>query len=487
MRRLTGSLLSIGLGIVAIGLVIDLIGRMAAPIVFAKLDRPGATPAANVLINPGFEDGVYFYPGHDSVRVPNGWHIRWYTDTAPIPDWGTPAQFQFFQPETNRIDVTAWPYDSDILPPRIHGGRYALESGKRWGNQDVSFYQSVGNVPIGAVVTASAWLHAWVSSCNPFPTDGSPAPDRALSLQGDNVDGCPANVWAENSNHMAVGIDPTGGTEPRASTVVWNWDAANPAWWGPYDYYSSTVPVVTVAQASTVTLFLRAVTIMPAKFNAAYFDDASLEIGFPISASISVSVSAAVDGQWPLPVAVTLSVQSSVSLTQVTVSVDSGEPIAWVDTTPITDAWLARWQFSPLTAGARVFTLTAAELAAPIAQAVNVPVIDSALQQDQLLPSGSGTLTEPVWLTLTLRSPITLSAPTATLTDPLGRPLSITLHDREVLTPIVNYHWSFTTAIAGWHTVNLSATEFTQPFSRSIFAASARVYLPVAARNFGAP
>ncbi|MBP7687701.1 MAG: hypothetical protein KA765_07330 [Thermoflexales bacterium] len=481
MRRLLGSVLSIGLGLIAIGVLIDLIGRQAAPIVLAHPDRPGAAHAANLLINPGFEDGFYYYPGRDSIRVPNGWQIRWYTDTAPVPDWGTPEQFRFYQPETNVISVTEWPYCcASNMPPRIHSGQHAVESGKRYGNQDVSFYQSVSNIPIGAVVTASAWLQAWVSSCNPFPTDGSMTPDMALSLQGPNDADCPAGFWADDSNHMLVGIDPTGGTEPRAPTVVWNWDEANP-WWGPYDYYSSTVPVVTVAQAHTVTLFLRAVTIMPAKFNAAYFDDASLEYSFPIS------FSAAVEGQWPLPVTATLAVQTPVSLTQVTATVDSGEPIEWVDTTETNATSFAHWRFVPQQAGRHIVTLSAAELAAPIVQTVDVPVIPLTIQQDQLLLTGEVTDTQPVWITLTLHSPITLSEPTATLTDPLGLPLSITLNFSEFLDPIIDYQWSFTTAITGWHTVSLSATEFTQPLTRSILAANARVYLPISMRNFSAP
>jgi len=111
-----------------------------------------------------------------------------------------------------------------------------------------------------------------------------------------------------------------------------------------------------------------------------------------------------------------------------------------------------------------------------------VPVMQLDVQQDQLLPQGAVTETAPIWITLTLHSPITLSEPTATLTDPVGLPLSITLNTSEFLDPIVDYQWSFTAAITGWHTVSVSATEFTQPLTRSILAASARVYLPVFVR-----
>jgi hypothetical protein len=484
MRRLTGSTLAIGLGIAAIGLSIDLIGLTAAPSVLAESERPGAAQSANVLINPGFEDGFYLpVPSQDSVRVPNGWHIRWYTDSAPVPPDGNPQNYLFRQPETSLINIADWPYCCAInFPPRIHSGRYALASGKQWSPQDVSFYQTVGNVPIGAVVTASAWLHAWTSSCNPTPQNAPAEP--ALSLLGPNTDdefNCRPGFWPIDTNHMLVGIDPTGGIEPRAASVVWNWHEADPAWWGPYDYYSSTVPAVAVAQAHTVTMFLRAVTIQPVRYHDVYFDDASLTYSFPVSAG------AEVDGQWPLPVVVTLSVQSPVSLTHVTVSVDSGEPIEWVDTTPVKAASLARWHFAPVWPGLHTVTLTAAELATPLVQTVNVPVLYSEIQQHRLLPHGESTLIEPVWITLTLRSPITLSAPTVTLTDSLGAPLSITLKDSEFLNPGVNYRWSFATALAGLHTINISATEFTQPFSRSILVAAARVYLPVAVRNFSAP
>jgi hypothetical protein len=138
-------------------------------------------------------------------------------------------------------------------------------------------------------------------------------------------------------------------------------------------------------------------------------------------------------------------------------------------------------------ASKHVVTLTAEELSAPIVQSVDVPVIGSTVEQDQLLPSGEVTETQPVWITLTLHSPITLSEPTATLTDPLGLPLSITLNYSEFLEPIVNYHWSFTTGLTGWHTLNLSAPEFTQPYTRSILAVNTYVFLPVLMRNFGMP
>ncbi len=474
-RQLTGSVIAIGLGLIAIGLLINLIGHRAAPIVLAQPERPAAASTANVLINPGFEDGYYVPdPTRNSVRVPTGWHIRWYEDMSA-------SGYAFMQPETSVVNPV-WPYCcADNYPPRIHGGDHAFESGKQWSPQDVTLYQSVGNVPIGAVVTASAWTAAWVSSCNPTPKDKPP--EMALSLLAPNADdatNCAPGYWPVESNHMLVGIDPTGGTNPRAASVVWNRASANPAWWGPYDYYSNTLPAVATAQANTVTMFIRAVTISPARFNAIYMDDASLSY-LPVSASTEV------EGQWPLPVTATVSVRAPVSLTDVIASVDTGEPIEWVDTTEEGGAWLSRWRFAPRLAGRHAVTLSAAELAAPIVQAVDVPVIPATVRQDQLLPTGEVTDTPPVWITLTLHSPVTLSEPTAVLTNPLGGPLSITLNTTELLDSGVDYQWAFTTVITGWHTVSLSATEFTHPYPRLIFVANTRVFLPIVLRNFGLP
>jgi hypothetical protein len=220
-------------------------------------------------------------------------------------------------------------------------------------------------------------------------------------------------------------------------------------------------------------MFLRAVTIMPAKFNTAYFDDASLSYSFPVTADTQV------EGEWPLPVTATLSLQVPVSLTQVTVTVDTGESIELMDTIAISKGWLSTWRFTPTAPGLHVVTLTANELTAPVVQNVNVPVIRSTAQQDRLFPTETLTLTDPIEITFTLYSPITLTEPSAVLTDPLGMPLTITLLQTDTLTSTLDYQWLFTPTLTGTHALEISATEFTQPLTRSILVASARVYLPI--------
>lgn len=481
LRRMTISLVAVGLMLLALiqGLH-SAAARAAAPAPIDLRARSFApATSGNRLVNPDFEDGWYLpYPEHNSIRVPIGWSIRWYTDAAP-------GGF-FLQPETTVLDPV-WPNCcADNYPPRIFSGEHAFEVGKQWGLMDVTLYQSVGGVPIGAVVTASAWLHSWVSACNPNPKDKPP--EMALSLLGPNTDdefNCAPGFWPVDSNRMIVGLDPQGGVNPRSPNVVWNWDQDNPAWWGPYDYYSNTVPAVAVAQAHTVTMFLRGVTLSSARFNAMYFDAASLTYAFPIE------LRADQDYPWPLSSTVTVTVVAPVSLTQVTAGVidpvGSSVPIEFGGSTGATPEVQSQWLFHPLSPGRHRFELNAAELTAPVAADIDVAALDSRFTQDHLLPRDGLTPTEPVLITFTLSSPITLTEAAAALSDPLDQPLTITLVATEALPTGLNYHWLFTPVNSGLHTVSISSTTFITTYTRATVAATDRVYLPVSLRTAATP
>lgn len=465
----------------AAGSLIILVGLLSPPsAVSAPIGRPAPTSrfdvSGNLLVNPDFEDGYYLpYPQFNSIRVPTGWSIRWYTDTAV-------AGANFMQPETRVLDPV-WPNCcADNYPPRIYRGQHAFEVGKQWALLDVALYQRVGQVPVGAVITASAWLHSWVSACNPNPPDKPP--EMALSLLGPNTDdatNCAPNYWPIESNRMIVGIDPRGGIDPRSPDVVWNWDEAQPAWWGPYDYYSNTVPAVTVAQAHTVTVFLRGVTISPARFNAMYFDSASLVYDFPIETRVDQ------ERPWPLTGAVTITVSAPVSLTQVTAGVidpmGSSVPIEFGGGTGSPPHVQMRWLFQPQLPGRHRFELNAAELIEPVRADIEVTALNSRFAQDHLLPRGEVSPTEPVPITFTLTSPVTLTEVAATAFDPLDQPATITLALTDVTAAGLDYHWLFTAAMSGPHTVSISSTDFITPYARSTVAATDRLYLPVHART----
>ncbi len=472
-------LIAIGSG--AIAIVISLgwidqsaargsIGLSANPIVPAALNDQYQT--GNLLINPDFENGSTPYPGHANIQVPLGWNIVWYTDTDPGG-----SGYTFFQPEVKIDDNTQWPYCDGCapnVPPRIHTGRYAVDSFKSWGSQDTSLYQQMSRIPIGAVVTASAWLHAWVSGCNPFPKNFPLQP--AISLQGpnDSTDGtCADGAWPAWSNRMMVGIDPTGGIDPRASSVVWNIGDPNaPAWYGPYDYYSSTLPVTVTAQAYTVTIFLRGITTSGAKFSDIYFDTASLVSSLPIS------VTTRQDQPWPLTSTVAITLQAPISLTQLNAGLADPNglsiPVTYLGTTGFTPTFISRWEFSPAIAGAHLFTLTAAQLPNLFAQTINVSAMQYNYAQDHLPP--------PSPITFTLYSPISLTGITAVLTDPLGSPISFMYVGSNYISPTYAFQWTFTSMITGVYTLDLFANQFTQHWLIPILAASNRADLPLIMR-----
>ncbi len=478
--------LAIGLSAVVLALLISSARSSTTPISFfvppASVVRTLET--GNLLINPDFEDGYsYPLPCCNNIAVPIGWNIRWYTDTAVVIGGKT---YKFKQPEVAIRDREVWPFggQSPNVPVRINTGRYAVDAFAAFSPLDVSLYQQVSNIPIGAMLTGTAWLHAWASSCNPFPKSGTiQAP--ALALYGPNDANnnyqCPPDFWPMETNHMIVGIDPTGGIDPRSSTVVWNWNANQPAWWGPYDYYSSTVPAVTIAQAHTVTLFLRGVTQQPTKYDDVYFDTASLSYSFPLSAST------ALDAYWPLPVTATVSVQTAISLTAVAVTAtdQAGDfpPLAFLDTMVASPTVTSRWQVFPILAGPHTFTLTANELVGPLVMSFAVPNLPFYYWQDRLLPAAGEPITEPAYITYTLGSPLALTNLTTAVSDPVGNSVVVTAAGEDFSGDWHWYHWGFAPQLTGLHTVTLRADEFTQPDEQLVIVASHRVYLPLVMRN----
>jgi hypothetical protein len=116
----------------------------------------------------------------------------------------------------------------------------------------------------------SAWAHAWSNwQDGPHPDDPlwseGPGYDCGFALEGE----VPGDDWRNFT--FRVGIDPKGGLNPYADTVVWGWGAHI------YNCYHEVPPVEVEAKNSTVTVFLRSRTLWPFKHNDAYWDDVTLE------------------------------------------------------------------------------------------------------------------------------------------------------------------------------------------------------------------
>ena len=209
------------------------------------------------LYNGNFE-GATWHRTHtgityDNILVPESWTAFWLE--------GSSGDREFGRPEMEVIPRQA-PY---LEPLRVYEGDHALKWFTFWRNGDVGVYQRIAAVD-GAWYRARAYVHVWYSTEDPDPNKGI---DPISQWRDDDgqvhpiVDGDPGMT-------AMIGVDPAGGTDPHAPTVIWQ--SAN-----IYDQFAP-LEVVTVARGQFVTLFLRTTTLYPFKHCDAYWDAVTLEV-----------------------------------------------------------------------------------------------------------------------------------------------------------------------------------------------------------------
>jgi hypothetical protein len=197
----------------------------------------------NLLNNAGFESSQWTQD--TGVNVPDAWVAFWADN--PDVDWDPENNDGFKRPDMQVIE-RAPQYEN---PPRIYQGSRAfyIASGNRVF--DGGIYQQV---PVGQVgsLCLTGYAHAW-SSQEDDPTQST------LNTENDRL-----NVT------LQLGIDPIGGTDPWADSVVW----------GPpahiYDAYQQLPGVEVYANGLTVTVFVRGSTLWRFNHNDLFFDDLSL-------------------------------------------------------------------------------------------------------------------------------------------------------------------------------------------------------------------
>lgn len=227
----------------------------------------------NLLSNGNFEQA--WSGGHRCYIIPqNG--TPYFTDKDNIfvpPDW----TFWFY----HKPDTWDQPEGRDAWitgdPRRVHSGQKAYMYFTFYRKHDAGLLQQV-NVGKGKKLQVSVWPHAW--SNHPLST-GHPDDPRWSEGAGYQV-----VAWPEGSQPLTgdpqqdaksnftfwIGIDPTGGTNPLANTVVWS--PGNHI----YNGYCQKITVETTSITDTVTVFLRSKTKWAFKHNDAYWDDAELTI-----------------------------------------------------------------------------------------------------------------------------------------------------------------------------------------------------------------
>jgi LysM repeat protein len=201
--------------------------------------------SSELLANPGFEDPF-------SGGVANSWQA-WYV----TPDGATyPAHCAgddaLCKPYTVPTFSASQPQNPRVPPRAIEG------NSQQWGATYAIYIagvsQQVGNITPGTQLRFSAYT------------------------QGFNCDddrGCFGGVgpygysYEPGDMQMRVGIDPTGGTNAFASTVVWS------SFVNPLDAFVLQ-QVEAVAQSDKVTVFVWSSPTFPEKHTEVYVDSASL-------------------------------------------------------------------------------------------------------------------------------------------------------------------------------------------------------------------
>ena len=192
---------------------------------------PAAAQDGNLLQDPGFE-GEYTGRGRPDLNIPAAWGL-WFTEAPRTESW-------------MNLPPVAFPHNGPGPNPR--SGARAFNFNKGFATFTAAIYQQVA-VPVGATVTGSAF--AYLRTCN-IP---------------EGFDNCGSSP--ESGAFTRVGIDPNGGTNPLAGSVVWSASAA------PHDQWGQ-MTVSTTAASGTVTLFLYTSQTWPSEINNVYWDDASL-------------------------------------------------------------------------------------------------------------------------------------------------------------------------------------------------------------------
>lgn len=193
--------------------------------------QPLMAQAQNLLSNPGFEDNFVAASGIQPRSVAAGW-TPWHTArTDTMPDYqNVQPKYQAAAPDSTRIRT----------------GENAQQYFSFFETHEGGIYQRVSNLTAGTELRFSIYAYIWSSTY----TD--------VNLSEDDGDVL-----------VSVGIDPTGGTNPASSSIVWSIPVQ---FYDAYRQYS----VIATAQGSSVTVFVRSQVGKPVWNSYIYLDDAEL-------------------------------------------------------------------------------------------------------------------------------------------------------------------------------------------------------------------
>jgi len=217
----------------------------------------------NLLENPNFEEGQYndpviwwtpkgmFEDTFDNIFVPTHYIFGWREGFPEVGDPGSGRKIR--RPEASVISLSGGFPD----PVRVESGDKAFKAHTFHGTHDMGLMQKV-QIEEGAWYEFSMFMHSWYSDCSTKPHD-PPLLDDCKTRATDSRD------------YLLVGIDPYGGLDPRAGSVIWSNTTEI------YGHYADE-PLTVRAQAKTgeITVFAWAVSNYALRHEDVYFDTGSL-------------------------------------------------------------------------------------------------------------------------------------------------------------------------------------------------------------------
>jgi hypothetical protein len=185
------------------------------------------------VFRSSFEEGSYDYQGIPQLTCPTGWTPHWIDG---------PASGILHRPE---YEVK----DRERGHPETRTGRYSASFYTVFATHDACLYRKF-RVSSGKLVRASVW---------------------AMNVSN-------SRGGRDGGHGMQVGIDPAGGEDHTAPSVVYG------GWWSSYmpDWQEREwreLSIEAMAATDVVTVFLHAKCDYAADVNASYWDDFQLQTG----------------------------------------------------------------------------------------------------------------------------------------------------------------------------------------------------------------
>ena len=223
----------------------------------------------NLLVNPGFEE---LWGGSRRCVV------VWGSELAVVDIWNMqcPKGWAVWLVQGGLFDGPEGRMNGSRDPDRMKSGLsgYMLFKTNRQHHSGLMQKVVVGK---GRRVALTGWAHAWSNHYDPELPEKFPHPNDPMWSEGAGYKpfyGLEGGVQDDALRNFTfwLGLDPLGGIDPFAESVVWGAGAHI------YNVFHGVPPVSVVAEADEVTVFCRNMAIWPYKHNDAYWDDFSLVV-----------------------------------------------------------------------------------------------------------------------------------------------------------------------------------------------------------------